>query len=473
MQHVDHHARQARTWGLEEEQKLVRRIDKRLMPLLVITYGLQYYDKVMLSQAALFGLREDLGLTVGDRYSLSSSIFYMGFLAGSFPAVLMAQRWPIDRVAGGTVLCWGICLMCSAACTSWQGFFVQRFFLGFLEAGVSPMFMLIVSNWYKKREQALRIGAWYSATGYAAAVSPLVNYGLGHITGGRLNSWQYMYIIAGTVTVLWSFVILGYLPSDPANVKSFSERERHIASSRLIQNNAGCRSSKLDKFQVWEAICDVKFWLLFSTAFLMMITNGPVSSFFPIIISGFGFNRLNALLLTLPAGIVIGTLELVVPYIAYRVSNVRTWLIVICQCGTIAASLLLWLLPRDEKGGLLFACYILASYSGGYAVLMGLQVANTAGYTKRSVTSAGIFVGYCLGNFVGPTLFKPRDAPMYAPGFIAVLATSTVAAVLAIVYRFICIRENRHRDESSGQDGLDSALADVGDKQKPNFKYVL
>ncbi|KAH6134164.1 hypothetical protein HBI68_250730 [Parastagonospora nodorum] len=205
----------------------------------------------------------------------------------------------------------------------------------------------------------------------------------------------------------------------------------------------------------------------------MMITNGPVSSFFPIIISGFGFNRLNALLLTLPAGIVIGTLELVVPYIAYRVSNVRTWLIVICQCGTIAASLLLWLLPRDEKGGLLFACYILASYSGGYAVLMGLQVANTAGYTKRSVTSAGIFVGYCLGNFVGPTLFKPRDAPMYAPGFIAVLATSTVAAVLAIVYRFICIRENRHRDESSGQDGLDSALADVGDKQKPNFKYVL
>jgi hypothetical protein len=43
---------QAATWSPEEEQELVRRIDKRLMPLLVITYGLQYYDKVMLSQAA-------------------------------------------------------------------------------------------------------------------------------------------------------------------------------------------------------------------------------------------------------------------------------------------------------------------------------------------------------------------------------------------------------------------------------------
>jgi hypothetical protein len=43
---------QAATWRPEEEKELVRWVDKRLMPLLLITYGLQYYDKVMLSQAA-------------------------------------------------------------------------------------------------------------------------------------------------------------------------------------------------------------------------------------------------------------------------------------------------------------------------------------------------------------------------------------------------------------------------------------
>lgn len=104
----------------------------------------------------------------------------------------MAQRWPIERVAFGILFVWGVCLMCSAACTNWQGFYAQRFFLGFLESGVSPMFMLIVGGWYKKREQALRMGAWYCATAYASAVSPLINYGLGHIKGGSLNSWQYM-----------------------------------------------------------------------------------------------------------------------------------------------------------------------------------------------------------------------------------------------------------------------------------------
>jgi hypothetical protein len=37
-------------WTEEEEKRLVRRIDKKLLPLLFITYALQYYDKAMLSQ---------------------------------------------------------------------------------------------------------------------------------------------------------------------------------------------------------------------------------------------------------------------------------------------------------------------------------------------------------------------------------------------------------------------------------------
>lgn len=106
----------------------------------------------------MFGLRTDLELAVGDRYSFSASIFYIGFIAGAYPAIVMAQRWPIERVAFGIVIVWGICLALTAACQSWQGLFAQRFFLGMLEAGVSPMFMLVVGQFYKKDEQALRMG---------------------------------------------------------------------------------------------------------------------------------------------------------------------------------------------------------------------------------------------------------------------------------------------------------------------------
>jgi hypothetical protein len=42
------------TWTAEEEKKLTRKIDRRLLSILCITYGLQYYDKAMLSQAVRY-----------------------------------------------------------------------------------------------------------------------------------------------------------------------------------------------------------------------------------------------------------------------------------------------------------------------------------------------------------------------------------------------------------------------------------
>lgn len=71
-------------WTAAEEDALVRQIDWKIMPVLCVTYALQWYDKAMLSQAALFGLIEDLGLGDGGRYSLSAAIFYLGFMAGEF-----------------------------------------------------------------------------------------------------------------------------------------------------------------------------------------------------------------------------------------------------------------------------------------------------------------------------------------------------------------------------------------------------
>jgi MFS family permease len=259
------------------------------------------------------------------------------------------------------------------------------------------MFMLIVGDWYKRNEQALRMGAWYSATGYVSAVSPLINYGLGHVTGGGLRSWQYMYLVAGVVIVFWALVLLFFMPPDPIRAKGLSKRERYIAIARIRGNNSSIRNTYFKTSQALESLRDIKFWLVFSIAFCMMIANGPVTSFTPIIINSFGFDRLRSLLLTLPAGTFVGTIELAAYYAAYKFSGIRTWLFVACQCGTMTASILLWQLPRAETGGLLFACYILASAEGGYAVLMGLQIANTVGYTKRAVTSSGIFVGYCLG----------------------------------------------------------------------------
>lgn len=45
------HGRGDEEWTADEEAKVVRKIDRKLVPIMFLTYGLQYYDKAMISQA--------------------------------------------------------------------------------------------------------------------------------------------------------------------------------------------------------------------------------------------------------------------------------------------------------------------------------------------------------------------------------------------------------------------------------------
>lgn len=130
-----------------------------------------------------------------------------------------------------------------------------------------------------------------------------------------------------------------------------------------------------------------------------MIANAPLSTFSTIIVSqNLGFSGVNALLLTMPVGAYGGLFVVLCSWGAMRYKNVRSYIYIGAQVVTMIAALLLWLLPSSAVGGLLFGLYILPSVGGGYATLLGLHLANTSGYTKRSLASSGIFIGYCIGR---------------------------------------------------------------------------
>jgi len=131
--------------------------------------------------------------------------------------------------------------------------------------------------------------------------SPLINYAFGTVHGA-LSPWRYMYFFAGSITILWSGVVYYYLPPDPIRAKGFTEREHFIAVSRLQSNNSGVRNTYFKKEQMIELLFDLKFWVMFLMTLLAMFANAPVSTFTPLIISGFGFSTLNSLLLVVPVG---------------------------------------------------------------------------------------------------------------------------------------------------------------------------
>ena len=84
-----------------------------------------------------------------------------------------------------------------------------------------------------------------------------------------------MYLVAGAITILWSVVILFFMPPDPIRMRGLTDRERYIAVARMRVNNAGVRNTHFKKEQAFEVLIDIRFWIVFAMAFMIMIANGP------------------------------------------------------------------------------------------------------------------------------------------------------------------------------------------------------
>lgn len=196
-----------------------------------------------------------------SRLSWATSMFYFGMLAGLYPMSFALQRFQVGRLLGGVVILWSLICMLTAAVTSWQGLYIQRFFLGFVESIIPTAFMTIITGYYTQSEQSLRQSWWFSSTGLFTIIGGALNYGFAQITTGSLRRWQYIYLLAGALTFifgLWCFVV----PSSPVSAWFLSQEERIVAVERLRRGQMGVRCQQLKGSQLKESILDIKVWLI-------------------------------------------------------------------------------------------------------------------------------------------------------------------------------------------------------------------
>jgi hypothetical protein len=150
--------------------------------------------------------------------------------------------------------------------------------------------------------------------------------------------------------------------------------------------------------QVTELLVDFKFWLIVVAWFFSQLVSAPINYFGPIIIKGLGYNSLNSLLLTIPIGATGGISILVGSWLPHLIRNARCNIIAVAELFACLGALLVWQLPRTATGGQLVGLYILPTVGATSSLIISLQLANSAGYTKRSASSAALFMAFCLGK---------------------------------------------------------------------------
>lgn len=76
------------------------------------------------------------------------------------------------------------------------------------------------------------------------------------------------------VTMFFGIVLFFVMPASPADTKYFNETERKIAIERIRDNKTGINDKEFKKYQLVEALKDVKLYLFSLGVLAANISNG-------------------------------------------------------------------------------------------------------------------------------------------------------------------------------------------------------
>ncbi len=220
------------------EMKLVRKIDIRLLPMLVLMYIMNYLDRNNIAAARLAGLQKDLHLT-GTQYLTCLSILFVGYLLMQVPSNLFLNKIGKPALYLPTVMIvWGVISAATAGAQSYGGLVAIRFFLGFVEAAYFPGCLFFLSSWYTRKELGFRTAVLYSGSLLSGAFSGLISAGITkNLDGARgLRAWRWLFIIEGVITIAIAFVAYLWLPNFPRTTTWLTENERQLATWRLDED---------------------------------------------------------------------------------------------------------------------------------------------------------------------------------------------------------------------------------------------
>ncbi|KAH9886132.1 major facilitator superfamily domain-containing protein [Xylariomycetidae sp. FL2044] len=444
------------------EKKLVRKMDIRLMPTVILIYIMNYLDRNAIGSARLGGLEEDLGLK-GYEFQTCVAVLQIGYLLMQVPSNLFLNK--IGKPSMYLTSCmavWGVICACSGATHNFGGLVACRFFLGFVEAAYYPGVLATLSAWYVRKEMSLRTGIFYCGSMLSGAFSGLIAAGIvDGMDGSRgLRAWRWLFIVEGAATVLIALGAYFVLPDFPANTPWLTEQERQLAVYRLEADAAGERDWESSDREPLVAgfrmiMVDPKNWVLAAVVY-GAASSISINSFFPTVVESFGRDKVTTLLLTSPpylfACIVCG----LVSWHADR-TNERYWHTVGPLCMAMV--------------GLIIACAaegIGPRYFGAMIMIPGIYTgfnmsmvwtANT-NHRPPAKRAAAVAFNNALSGVSGvySSYLYPNDA---GPRFVLAFSVNAGMALLAIisstVLRFVLKRENRklemkeREEERAGQ----------------------
>ncbi|KAM5344249.1 hypothetical protein ACJ41O_012786 [Fusarium nematophilum] len=472
----------------EENIRLRKMIDKRVLLVMITTYFLQAIDKGTLSFASIMNMPGDVGMALpdgkpGPLWPWLTTCVYIGVLVVEYPQNYIIARVPVAKYLSFSIMVWAIILGCHAATKNFAGLVTVRTLLGIFESACQPAFVVLSGMWYRREEQAARVTYWYMMNGAQQIVGGLLAYCFTLINSGPLRNWQWLFLSYAIVSLIFGAFVGWWMPDSPMRAKCFSEQDKRLMVERVRDNQTGIQNKTFKKEQAIEALKDPQTWCYAGIQFCTTFPTSGLGAFANVVIkNAFNFSTLQTQLLAMVLGFYIIIVLLGSVYLVKK-WNQNIWIMLGFVVPSFVGTILIMTVPNTNFStsvGLLICYYITLSFWSAQTLGLSMMSRNVAGQTKKTFVIANNFIWWSAGNAAGSQVFLAKEAPKYHTAFASHLGCYGALVLILLYFRWHLTRENNRRDamaaagnREAADERMVHAFEDLTDRENPNFRYVV
>jgi hypothetical protein len=288
-----------------------------------------------------------------------------------------------------------------------------------------------------------------------------------------IAGWRWLFIIEGIITIGVAFTAAFLLPNFPASSKFLTDEERHFAEWRLADD--ANESDDADAVTLLSGLkMALKDWRLYVFILFqhLSLLSQTFQYFFPSIVKTLGYGKIETLLLTAPVWFATFLVSLFVTWTSGKTGDRSIHIICLMLVSAVGNAIAV---SATKTGPRFFAMFLMPMGAVSAYQILITWVANS--FPRPMVKrSASIAICNMIGNganIYGSFMYPVPDGPRFIPGGSANACICFAVALMAVLIRFIHIRENKKLEKIENEGvGAGQESSEI-DTRAIGFRYVI
>lgn len=403
----------------EEENRVLRKVDFRLLPFLILIYFCKNLDVNNISYVKIMNVDEPTNILTqlkmtSDEWAWTATAYYITFIVFEVPSTLLLKLTTPKIHQFRIAFLWGATVACQAAVKNKEGLLGLRAVLGLFEAGMFPGALAHLAYWYRPDEITTRMAFLGVLGSFSNVITAFITYGFAYANNkGGLTGWQWVFLIEGVFSMVAAFLALFFLPNFPNNAKWLTNEEKQYLIARLPKNSPKETDKNISWNEIKVSLLNPITWTFSFLKLFQYLGTYGLTFWLPSIVQSFGLSKgANSPLLSIPSSAISVISGIYFSYLADR-SYFHPGFIVLASLTVSFASFIV--LVQVTNKAVLYAFIIIATAAGsadGSITTSWMQPASK-GSTGVGFTFAFSNSITQLAGVIGPQIFRAKYAPRY------------------------------------------------------------